>query len=242
MSDRKEHEKQHGAAIAHNAADIWGWGSPSGQVRAKRRSQLLIQYGRITKDSSVLDIGCGTGIFSRYFAEAGAKVTAIDISTDLLEQAKRETTQPITYILGDAENFPFDDRTFDVVVGSSVLHHLNPEIALKEIFRVLKPGGFVAFAEPNMMNPQIAIQKNIPFIKKMLGDSPDERAFVKGQAKRLLTNAGFTNVLVFPYDFLHPLVPKIFIKPISSLSRLLEKIPLIKEIAGSLVMAGRKPL
>ena len=63
----------------------------------------------------------------------------------------------------------------DSVVGSSVLHHLEVDAALKEIWRVLKPGGLVFFTEPNMMNPQIAVQENVPAIKERLGDSsPDE--------------------------------------------------------------------
>jgi SAM-dependent methyltransferase len=88
-------------------------------------------------------------------------------------------------------------------VGSSILHHLRPAVALEEVFRVLRPDGFIAFAEPNMLNPQIAIQKNIPVIKRWLGDSPEERAFFRWQATKLLENAGFDRIAVTPYDFLH---------------------------------------
>lgn len=240
MSSRKENEIKHGAAIAEHAADIWGWGSPSGKVRAKRRAQLIIAYGGISAGKSVLDIGCGTGIFSRYFAETGATVTSMDISPELIEQAKKETTAPITYLIGDAEQLPFPESSFDVVAGSSILHHLDPEVALKEIYRVLRSGGRMVFAEPNMMNPQIAIQKNVPFIKKMLGDSPDERAFTRWQMVSLLKKMQFANITVFPYDFLHPLAPQPLISVVSGIGRVLEKIPLIKEIAGSLVIAARK--
>lgn len=240
MMSRKEHEIQHGAVIAHHAADVWGWGSPSGKVRAQRRAQLIIQYGDIRSGKSVLDLGCGTGIFSRYFAETGAMVTAMDISPDLIEEAKKEQTSSITYLVGDAEHLPFPDSSFDVVAGSSILHHLAPETALKEIYRVLRNGGRCAFAEPNMMNPQIAIQKNIPFIKKMLGDSPDERAFFRWQIVSLLRQMNFREIVVFPYDFLHPLIPQPMIPAVLSAGKILEKIPLIKEIAGSLVIAARK--
>lgn len=241
MSSRKENEIKHGAAIAEHAADIWGWGSPSGKVRARRRAQLIVQYGGIGRGTSVLEIGCGTGIFSRYFAETGAAVTSMDISPDLIAQAEKETTAPVTYLIGDAERLPFPEASFDVVAGSSILHHLDPDIALKEIHRVLRPGGRLAFAEPNMMNPQIAVQKNIPFIKKMLGDSPDERAFTRWQMTSLLKKMRFTDIAVFPYDFLHPLVPQPLIPVVSGIGTVLEKIPVVKEIAGSLVIAARKP-
>lgn len=240
MSSRKENEIKHGAAIAEHAADIWGWGSPSGQVRARRRAEYIIRYGGIGKGKSVLDVGCGTGIFSRYFAETGATVTSMDISPDLIEQAKKETTLPVTYMIGDAEWLPFPDGSFDVVAGSSIIHHLDPVVALREVYRVLRPGGRCAFAEPNMMNPQIAIQKNIPFIKEMLGDSPDERAFFRWQIARILRELGFTNTTVFPYDFLHPMVPKSLIPLVSGIGLMLEKIPVVKEIAGSLIIAAEK--
>ena len=240
MSTRKENEIKHGAIIAGNAADIWGWGSPSGKVRAKRRAQLIIKYGLIEKGKSVLDIGCGTGIFSRYFAETGATVTSMDISPALIEQAKKETTLPITYLLGDAERLPFPDGSFDVVAGSSILHHLDPVVAMKEVYRVLRPNGRCAFAEPNMMNPQIALQKNIPFIKEKLGDSPDERAFFRWQIADVLRRLQFSDVTVFPYDFLHPLVPQSMITIVSGIGSILERLPIVKEIAGSLIIAGRK--
>ena len=240
MSNRKENEIKHGAAIAEHAADIWGWGSPSGQVRAKRRAQFIIQYGGIGKGTSVLDIGCGTGIFSRYFAETGAVVTSMDISPELIEHARKETVLPITYLVGDAEHLPFPDASFDVVAGSSIIHHLDPVIALKEAYRVLRPGGRCVFAEPNMMNPQIAIQKNIPFIKKMLGDSPDERAFFRWEIASLLQQQQFSSIVVFPYDFLHPRVPQSLIPIVSGIGKVLEKLPFVKEIAGSLVISGRK--
>ena len=240
MSTRKENEIKHGASIAGHAADTWGWGSPSGKVRAKRRAELIIRFGKIAQGKSVLDIGCGTGIFSRYFAGTGATVTSMDISPELIEQAKKETALPITYLIGDAERLPFPDGSFDVVAGSSILHHLDPVVALKEVFRVLRPGGRCVFAEPNMMNPQIAIQKNIPFIKEMLGDSPDERAFFRWQIAGLLRKLSFSEVIVFPYDFLHPMVPQSLIPVISGIGRIVEKIPLVKEIAGSLVIAAKK--
>jgi SAM-dependent methyltransferase len=240
MSSRKENEIKHGAVIAEHAADVWGWGSPSGKVRAKRRAQLIIQYGEIRKGKSILEIGCGTGIFSRYFAETGATVTAMDISPDLIEEAKKEQTSSIKYLVGDAEHLPFPDASFDVVAGSSILHHLDAGVALHEIYRVLRSSGRCAFAEPNMMNPQIALQKNIPFIKKMLGDSPDERAFFRWQIALLLRRHHFKEIVVFPYDFLHPLVPQPMITTVLGVGKILEKIPLVKEIAGSLVIAAVK--
>ena len=156
-----------------------------------------------------------------------------------MEQAKAKLPSA-EFLVDDAMNMNYDDNTFDVVFGSSVLHHLDMQKAMVELFRVLKPGGRLVFAEPNMINPQILIQKNIPFIKKMLGDSPDETAIVRWKFKRLMKGIGYKSVKIFPYDFLHPITPKGLIPLVNGLGKIVEKIPVLKEIAGSVVIFGTK--
>ncbi|NDJ76527.1 MAG: methyltransferase domain-containing protein [Chloroflexi bacterium] len=239
--DRKVHEKEHGERIAAQAESVWGWSTPAGQQRARRRADLLIKHGQVGPGRAVLEIGCGTGLFSRYLSETGAKMVVSDLSWDLIDQVETGDNTVIRLVLSDAERLPFPSGVFDAVVGSSILHHLAPEVALAEGFRVLCPGGSIAFAEPNMLNPQIAIQKNIPPIKRWLGDSPDERAFFRWQAVRLLQSAGFEQVSATPHDFLHPLTPTRLILLVKAVGRLFEKLPLVREIAGSLIIVGRKP-
>lgn len=114
------------------------------------------------------------------------------------------------------------------------------EIALNEIFRTLKPLGKIVFAEPNMLNPQILIQKNIPFVKAWLGDSPDETAIVRWRLAKTLKEIGFINIKIFPYDFLHPATPGSLIHIVNDIGRIIEKIPIFKEIAGSLIIYAQK--
>ena len=97
------------------------------------------------------------------------------------------------------------------------------------------------FTEPNMLNPQIAIQKNVPFIKKLVGDSPDETAFFRWSLKNKFSQNGFTEVVVENFDFLHPATPKFMLSYASSLCAKMERIPIIKEISGSLVIKSVRP-
>jgi hypothetical protein len=129
---------------------------------------------------------------------------------------------------------------FDSVVGSSVLHHLEIEEALRDIYRVLKPMGTIYFTEPNMLNPQIAIQKNIPWIKRKLGDSPDETAFFRWPLRQLLEQTGYRDIRIDPFDFLHPKTPVPLIDRVNNLGRLLERVPVISEFAGSLYIRAIK--
>ena len=92
-----------------------------------------------------------------------------------------------------------------------------------------------------MMNPQIALQKNIPALKRRLGDSPDETAFFRWPLKKLMARTGFTAIEIKPFDFLHPAVPPKLIPFISKVGETVEKIPGLKEIAGSLYISAIKP-
>lgn len=237
---RLSHEIEHGKyLVSSGAGEIWNWESPAGKLRWKRRTAML--SSGLLEGSQVLELGCGTGYFTRELAGLKIQVTAIDISPDLIESAKREIqSSNVRFLIQNAYQMEFDDAVFDSVLGSSVLHHLDIRQAISEIYRVLRPGGQIAFTEPNMLNPQIALQKNIPWLKKKLGDSPDETAFFRWKISALLSKAGFQDITVVPFDFLHPAVPVKYIPFISRLGRTAEQIPVVREIAGSLYIRATK--
>ena len=91
-----------------------------------------------------------------------------------------------------------------------------------------------------MLNPQIALQKNIPWLKKCLGDSPDETAFFAGPIKRMLDKYGFRNIEVIPFDFIHPAIPKAVLPIALPCCSLAENLPLLRSIAGSLFIRAGK--
>jgi 2-polyprenyl-3-methyl-5-hydroxy-6-metoxy-1,4-benzoquinol methylase len=237
-TQRAQHEIEHGKKLVSRGAELtWGWGSPAGQVRARRRGALIAQAAGIGPGSKVLEIGCGTGLFTEMLAATGAQIVAVDISPDLIEQARQRGLPPdrVRFLAKSFEDCGVDGP-FDAVVGSSVLHHLEFAPALKRILELLRPGGVLAFAEPNMLNPQIFVQKNIPAIKRLLGDSPDETAFVRRRLKSLLQTTGFDHVEITPIDWLHPATPGPLIGAVSKLGQLFEKTPLVREFSGSLLI------
>jgi SAM-dependent methyltransferase len=134
----------------------------AGQVLGKLRKLLGDDLPRFDR---ALEIGAGTGYFSLNLMQAGVIGEAVctDISPGMLETltgnaerlglAGRVQTQAC-----DAEHLPFEDESFDLVLGHAVLHHL-PDLdqAFREFFRVLKPGGVLAFAgEPSRHGDRIA--------------------------------------------------------------------------------------
>jgi SAM-dependent methyltransferase len=107
----------------------------------------------------VLDLGCGSGDLTMPLVDAGARVTAVDLSAGMLAVARARCARfcrPLTdlaFVAAAAEDLPLRDDSFDVVVGRFVLHHLDLARAAAEIARVLAPGGIAVFVENWSGNP-----------------------------------------------------------------------------------------
>lgn len=241
--ERHQHEIEHGRFLAAEGAEaIWGWGSAAGRLRAIRRARLVAEGGGLRPGARVLEVGCGTGLFTEHFAATGVEIVAVDISPELIDLAGQRGLAP------DRVKFlvkPFEecivDGPFDAVVGSSILHHLAVEHSLRKIRDLLKPGGRISFAEPNMLNPQIMMQKNVPWLKARLGDSPDETAFVRFSLARVLRRIGYDDIRIRPFDWLHPSTPRPLIPLVQAIGRVVEMLPVLREGAGSLIITARRP-
>src|SRR6266542_6097160 len=145
MQERIAKEVQHGRFLAERGAgESWNWESPAGKLRWARRVRML--SGHLKPGMTVLELGCGTGSFTRELARSGAEVVAIDVSPELLEIATANCSAPnIQYQIQNAYSLSYSEAVFDSVVGSSVLHHLEIKEALGDMYRVLKPGGTIYF-------------------------------------------------------------------------------------------------
>ncbi len=116
------------------------------------QNKILPLLGDI-KDKQVLDIGAGTGRLSLQFAKGGAQVMALDVSAKMLELVKRKNHKVQT-IVGDAENLPFENNSFDVVTAAFLIVHLkDPARFFDEVYRVLKDGGRFVVTNINQKDP-----------------------------------------------------------------------------------------
>jgi ubiquinone/menaquinone biosynthesis C-methylase UbiE len=93
----------------------------------------------------VLEIGSGPGHVAQSLTEAGAIVTGVDFSAEMVAVARRQFPG-ITFQEADAEQLPFEAGTFDAVVSNLVHHLARPTMVFQEVCRVLKAGGRFAFA------------------------------------------------------------------------------------------------
>ena len=141
------------------------WGIDFGPIGAEQVLTKLrkVLGGDVPRFGHVLEVGAGTGYFSLNMALTGhaRRVTAVDISPGMLSVLEGNAARlglDVTTAACDATSLPFDDQSFDFVLGHAVLHHL-PDLgtAFSEFFRVLKPGGRLAFCgEPSRVGDRLA--------------------------------------------------------------------------------------
>lgn len=139
-----------------------GWQSSGDQLEALVRSQL-------TPGSRVLDLGCGRGGVVELFWRDVKLATGLDPDSPSLSE-HRATGMPI--IRGVGESLPFAGESFDLIVCLWVLEHLRePEKVLREVHRVLRPGGHFVFLTPNLRNPLLLLNrlgKALPQVQRRL--------------------------------------------------------------------------
>lgn len=236
-------EKTHfDTLVSETGETYYGNLRPIAPIRFRRKANAILEELKTFKNPKVLELGCGTGILSQYLLENNSKlrIEGIDISPKAIGVARKTLRKykNAHFQAGDALHLPFKSNTFDVVVGNSILHHIPLVESLQEVRRVLKPNGKIWFCEPNMLNPQIAVEKNIPFLKSFFQDSEDERAFSRWGIKSDLKKYGFKKIVVTPYEFLHPIAPKSLLPIFVPFAILLEHIPVIREFAGTMQIVG----
>jgi SAM-dependent methyltransferase len=119
--------------------DRW-YATPRGQWIGRREIELLYKELRPRSGESVLDVGCGTGFFTRAFANrTTGKAIGVDIDTEYVEHACRMDTAGSYYAVADGRALPFGNAAFDLVISIAALCFIPDEVAaVREILRVAR--------------------------------------------------------------------------------------------------------
>lgn len=157
------------------------WHFPS----RRRFFARMDSYLQDVAGKTILDYGCGRAEKSLKYLEREAVVWGIDISPAHIADANRIAQNAgypecqFSFHVMDAHDLAFDDDTIDIVVGYGILHHLDAEIALSEIHRVLKPGGRVLLQEPMADNPLLKLFRLLTPHARVKDERPLSRADIE---------------------------------------------------------------
>ncbi|MFO0722717.1 MAG: class I SAM-dependent methyltransferase [Myxococcota bacterium] len=137
------------AQFKENQAKSWASFTPF-EMFTSGAAPRLTRFAGISAGTKTLDVGCGTGVAAITAARLGARVTGVDLTPELLTRARdsaKLAQVEVDWHQGDVEALPFADDSFDTVI--SQFGHMfapRPEVAVKEMLRVLRPGGTIAFS------------------------------------------------------------------------------------------------
>jgi len=208
-----------------------------------RKIRKALELSRPEPDWKAHEIGCSLGQMTALLARHFKKMTASDISEKCVLLAdKRLKLYGITnidFIQADAESMPHvPDDSFDVIYSFSAIRYCpNPDEALKEIYRTLKPGGVMVVDFPNSYSPWHRI------IKPLLGMSPHIHAhlFSARIVSEMARAAGFEDVRHVHFLFTYRGEPDFLLPFTKFMDVVFERIPLLRSLAGIVMVAGRKP-
>lgn len=178
---------------------------------------LLDKFLNQKKDLTVLDAGCGTGLLSKKLKKYG-RVTGLDYSPIALMYAKK---RGVKTILGSVVKLPFDSLSFDLVTSVDVLYHkavINDLAAIKEFYRILKPGGLLVLRVPANKWLHLMHDKHVHTGRRY------EKTELYGKLAKtgfLINKLSYINMLLLPLAVVKMLLEKIFdIKPSSEIQKI----------------------
>ncbi|NJE04617.1 class I SAM-dependent methyltransferase [Thermococcus sp. M36] len=173
--------------IAHRY-DSW-YRTGAGRYVDRTEKWLIFSMLR-TKSGRALDLGCGTGNYTVELKKLGFDVIGLDASERMLEIAR---SKGLECIKGDAYSLPFPDESFDLVLSVTMFEFIHePEKVVREIHRVLRPGGEVLIGTMNGRSAWFLFKR----LKSVLTETAYRyaRFYTPNELEGLLVNCGFTDV------------------------------------------------
>jgi SAM-dependent methyltransferase len=204
------------------------YGTPAGRAHDRAQKEdvrSLLPAPR--QGDRLLDVGCGTGHWSRFFASLGYEVTGVDVSAEMIRAARSRPAPGCVFELADARALPFEEGSFDVVAAVAVAAFVSDvRGVLQEMFRCVKRGGSVLVGA---LNPLAAINRR----RLAEGEQPyvSGRLLTPGELRELLQPYGQVRMVASPVP---PAEPS---QPAPARRRRRRRQPADGELTGALIVA-----
>jgi 2-polyprenyl-3-methyl-5-hydroxy-6-metoxy-1,4-benzoquinol methylase len=162
------------------------------ESRLQKAAMLILEE----TPGCLLDIGCGSGSFCARFTDSGYTVYGIDLTLDQIETARRNGIIPLVHDLNSG-HLPFDNSSFDIIFAGEVIEHLvDTSFFLREIYRVLRPGGCTILTTPNLASLENRLRLLLGYYPmwldyKLEGGQGHVRAYTSRTIKRHLRECSF---------------------------------------------------
>lgn len=177
--------------------DVWSRFYRSGPfgLELRRIQRLAIDRLAIRPGELVLDLGCGPGDGATRIAQRGGVAIGLDYSQGMLDTARRVPELAGRLLRGDAGRLPFADQSFDKIVCTNSFHHYPEHLAaLREMRRVLKPGGQLGLVDPR--KDHLFGWAAIDLVENAVFGLEEVRIFSVPQWYRMLSEVGFSHAKV----------------------------------------------
>ena len=163
--------------------DRW-YETPTGRNHDLYQKLLVLDFLKPNyTNTRLLDVGCGTGHWSAFFASLGLEVTGVDISAEMVEIARSKNLHRCSFRIGDAYELPFDDGFFSIAAAMTTLEFVEyPDRILSEMLRCTEPGGVFIIGTLNrrsLFNRQRITQCEEPYISGKLFSSKKLRRLLE---------------------------------------------------------------
>jgi 2-polyprenyl-3-methyl-5-hydroxy-6-metoxy-1,4-benzoquinol methylase len=219
-------------------------------IRMDRRCDYMIRQMDLSKkNTSILEIGCGTGEISYFLSQkTDTDVLGTDICLPFIKECKKRYSSPnlkyevLDFTSAKSIKKVVGNKKFDYIVGNGIIHHMFYKLdkALVDINKLLATDGKMIFLEPNILNPYCFLIFKSSYFRKFAKLEPDEMAFSKQLIIKKLETARYKNIKIEHRDFLLPVTPSFLIKSAIAIGSVVEKIPLLNKLSQSIYISASK--
>ncbi len=212
-------------------------------LKLRWRAVAVRHCFHVLPGETILELGSGTGLWTEHLTQilrGENPITAAAFNQEYAD-ALGEKNLPGVSVQMVEELATLPAESFDYIVGTAILcHKLYPQ-NMRELHRLLKPGGQILFFEANHWNPQVFVKNSIPAIGRWAGQTRCQAPMRKYKLMKAASEQGYTNIEIIPFDIVHPRIPRALLHSAQDVSYIVEHAPGLRELCGTLYIWARKP-